>query len=187
MSRDLNKVQVIGHLGADPEMRYTAQGDAVTTFSVAAGRQWTDAGGQRRDETEWFKVVAWNKLAEVCNQYLAKGARVYVEGRLQTRRYTDRDGNERTAVEVVAADMIMLDGRRLTPAAITDADAPDGELFADPPPPAPNSATSRNLPSSPASTPARAPAGARPRTSAPNAPRRNVPQPLEEDGDDVPF
>jgi single-strand DNA-binding protein len=183
MSRDLNKVQVIGRLGADPEMRYTADGAAVTTFSVAAGRQWTDAGGQRRDETEWFKVVAWNKLAEVCNQYLAKGARVYVEGRLQTRKYTDRDGNERTAVEVVAADMIMLDGRR--PAAITEADAPDGELFDDPPA-TPNSATSRNVPP-PAPAPARAPTGARPRTSSPNAPRRNVPQPLEDDGDEIPF
>ncbi|HEY3232927.1 MAG TPA: single-stranded DNA-binding protein, partial [Roseiflexaceae bacterium] len=79
MSKDLNKVMITGRLGADPEMRYTAQGSAVTTFRVAAGRSWKDADGTSHDETEWFRIVSWNKLAEVCNEYLQKGDRVYIE------------------------------------------------------------------------------------------------------------
>jgi single-strand DNA-binding protein len=108
MARGLNKVQIIGRLGRDPEMRYTEQGSAVTNFSVATGGKWTDRNGNERDDTEWFRVVAWDKLAETCNQYLTKGKEVYIEGRLKTRRYTDRDGLERTVVEVVANDMVML-------------------------------------------------------------------------------
>jgi single-strand DNA-binding protein len=84
MARDLNKVMIIGRLGADPEMRYTPSGSPVTTLRVAAGRQWRDANGESREETEWFSVIAWNKLAEICNQYLTKGSRVYLEGRIQT-------------------------------------------------------------------------------------------------------
>ena len=86
MAKDLNKVMIIGRLGKDPEMRYTTGGSPVTTFSVAAGRQWKDGNGDTREETEWFNVVAWGNLAEICKQYLAKGQQVYVEGRLQTRR-----------------------------------------------------------------------------------------------------
>jgi len=112
MARDLNKVMMTGYLGADPEMRFTPQGSPVTTFRVASGRSWKSADGTQHDDTEWFRVVAWEKLAEICNQYLTKGTRVYVEGRLQTRKYTDRDGQERYSTEVIATDMIILSSKR---------------------------------------------------------------------------
>jgi single-strand DNA-binding protein len=112
MAKDLNKVLIIGRLGKDPEMRYTGSGSPVTTFTVASGRQWRDSSGEQRDETEWFSVVAWNKLAEICNQYLAKGSRVYIEGRLQTRSWEDaQTGQTRYKTEVVANDMIILENR----------------------------------------------------------------------------
>lgn len=111
MARDLNKVMVIGRLGRDPEMRYTPGGSPVTTFSVATSRQWKDGNGETREETEWFNVVAWNKLAEICNDYLRKASRVYIEGRLQTRQWQDQDGQTRYRTEVIATDMIILDGR----------------------------------------------------------------------------
>ncbi len=112
MSRGLNKVMIIGHLGRDPEMRYTPSGRPVTTFSVATNRSWTTTDGERRTDTEWFNVVAWNKLAEICNQYLSKGQQVYIEGRLQTRRWEDSNGTRHTSVEIVANEMIMLGERR---------------------------------------------------------------------------
>src|SRR5689334_10389251 len=112
MVKELNKVQMTGRLGADPEMRLTPQGYAVTTFRVASNRSWRSADGETHEDTEWFRVVAWNKLAEVCNQYLVKGARVYVEGRLQTRQWQDQEGQTRYSTEVIANDMIMLDSRR---------------------------------------------------------------------------
>src|SRR3712207_6618082 len=114
MAKDLNKVMIIGRLGKDPEMRYTPGGSPVTTFSVAAGRQWKDGSGEVREETEWFNVVTWNKLAEICNEHLRKASRVYIEGRLQTRQWQDQDGQTRYRTEVIASDMIMLDrpGRR---------------------------------------------------------------------------
>ena len=112
MARGLNKVQIIGHLGRDPEMTYTPSGAAVTNFSVAVNRTRRDPGGGNVEETEWFRVVAWEKLAETCDEHLRKGDRVYIEGRLQSRKYTDRDGVERTAVEIVAGDMVMLGGSR---------------------------------------------------------------------------
>lgn len=111
MAKDLNRVMIIGRLGADPEMRYTPQGSAVTTFRVASGRQRKDGDGGTIEETEWFSVVAWNKLGEICNQYLQKGSRVYVEGRLQTRSWDDQHtGEKRYKTEVIANDMIILDG-----------------------------------------------------------------------------
>jgi single-strand DNA-binding protein len=112
MSRGLNKVMIIGNLGRDPEMRYTPSGRPVTSFSVATSRTWTTSDGERRTETEWFNTVAWGNLAEFCNQYLSKGQRVYVEGRLQTRRWEDNDGNKHTSVEVVANELILLEDRR---------------------------------------------------------------------------
>lgn len=112
MSRGLNKVMIIGNLGRDPEMRYTPSGRPVTSFSVATSRTWTTSDGERRTETEWFNIVAWGNLAEFCNQYLSKGQRVYVEGRLQTRRWEDNDGNKHTSIEVVANEMILLEDRR---------------------------------------------------------------------------
>src|SRR5262245_61103785 len=112
MAKELNKVQLTGRLGADPEMRFTPQGHAVTTFRVASNRSWRSSDGETHEDTEWFRVVAWNKLAEICNQFLAKGARVYVEGRLQTRQWQDHEGQMRYSTEVIANDMIILDTRR---------------------------------------------------------------------------
>ena len=112
MAKDLNKVMIIGRLGFDPEMRYTPSGSPVTTFRVAASRQRKDQNGGTIEETEWFSVVAWNKLAEICNQYLSKGSRVYIEGRLQTRSWDDQNsGEKRYKTEVIANDMIILDSR----------------------------------------------------------------------------
>jgi len=106
----LNKVMIIGNLGKDPEMRFTANGSAVTSFSVAVSRQFGGAdGGERREETEWFSVVAWNKLAEICNQHLQKGKKVYVEGRLQTRSWDGQDGQKRYRTEVIANEVQFLD------------------------------------------------------------------------------
>jgi single-strand DNA-binding protein len=120
MARDLNKVQMTGRLGADPEMRYTPQGHAVTTFRAASNRSWRTAEGEPHEDTEWFRVVAWNKLAEICNQWLAKGSRVYVEGRMQTRQWQDQEGQTRYQTEIVAIDIIILDSRRDGAAAPTD-------------------------------------------------------------------
>ena len=112
MSRGLNKVQIIGHLGKEPEMRYTPSGKPVTTFTVAVSRSWNTVDGERHNETEWFNVVAWGNLAEICKQYLNKGQQVYVEGRLQTRRWEDKEGGKHNSVEVVANEMMMLGERR---------------------------------------------------------------------------
>jgi len=121
MARDLNKVQMTGRLGADPEMRYTPQGHAVTTFRAASNRSWRTAEGEAHEDTEWFRVVAWNKLAEICNQWLSKGSRVYVEGRMQTRQWQDQEGQTRYQTEVIAIDIIILDSRRdATPAPLDD-------------------------------------------------------------------
>ncbi len=111
MARGLNKVQIIGHVGRDPETRSTASGQAVTNFTVAVNRTRRGPDGTASDDTEWFRVVAWEKLAEIAGEYLRKGGQVYVEGRLQSRRYTDREGVEHTAVEVVASDLVLLGGR----------------------------------------------------------------------------
>ncbi len=111
-SRGLNKVMIIGHLGKDPEMRYTPSGRPVTTFTLAVSRQWNSADGERHTETEWFNIVAWGNLAEICKQYLVKGQQVYIEGRLQTRRWDDKEGQKHTSVEVVASEMMMLGDRR---------------------------------------------------------------------------
>ncbi|HUE75636.1 MAG TPA: single-stranded DNA-binding protein [Chloroflexota bacterium] len=111
MASGLNKVMIIGNVGRDPEMRYTPSGRAVTTFSVAVGRNWTTPEGEHRDETEWFSVVTWSKLAEVCNQYVTKGKKVYVEGRLQTRSWEGQDGQKKYRTEVVANEVQFLDSR----------------------------------------------------------------------------
>jgi single-strand DNA-binding protein len=111
MARGLNKVLLIGRLGHDPEMRYTPSGKPLTKFRMASDRTWTTAEGEKKTETEWFNIVAWGKLAEICNQYLKKGQQVYIEGRLHTRRWQDDDGANHSAVEIVAQEMIMLDAR----------------------------------------------------------------------------
>ncbi len=111
MGRGLNRVMLIGNLGRDPEMRYTPSGKPVTSFSLAVSRNWVSADGERHDETEWFNVVAWGNLAEICNQHLSKGQKVYVEGRLQTRSWEDENGQKHFRTEVVANEMVILTGR----------------------------------------------------------------------------
>jgi single-strand DNA-binding protein len=111
LPRCLNRVMVIGNLGRDPEMRYTTGGQAVTSFSLAATRKWTTASGERRDSTEWFNVISWGSLAEICNQFLSKGRRVFVEGELRTRGWEQPDGSKHYRTELVAGEMIMLGPR----------------------------------------------------------------------------
>jgi single-strand DNA-binding protein len=112
MSRGLNKVMIIGKVGRNPEMRYTPSGKPVTSFSVQTNRSWVSAEGERREDTEWFNVVAWGNLAEICKQYLTKGQQLYIEGRLQTRGWEDQDGKKHYRTELVANEMIMLGERR---------------------------------------------------------------------------
>ena len=112
MTRCLNKVLIIGRIGRDPEMRYTPSGRPVTTFSVGTTRSWNTSDGEKRSETEWFNVVAWSNLAEICKQHLSKDRLVYIEGRLQTRHWEDQEGNKHSATEIVANEMILLEDRR---------------------------------------------------------------------------
>src|SRR6266702_2125538 len=98
----LNKIMLIGNLGKDPDAQYTPDGTAVMRFSLAVNRITKSSGGARQEETEWFNVITWRQLAEICGKYLHKGSKVFVEGRLTQRKYTDRQGVQRTAVEVVA-------------------------------------------------------------------------------------
>lgn len=111
MARSLNKVELIGNLTRDPELRYTPAGTAVCTFGLATNRQWTTESGEKKEDAEFHRIVAWNKLAELCAQLLTKGRKVYVEGRLQSRRWTGQDQVERTTTEIVISDMIILDSR----------------------------------------------------------------------------
>ena len=112
-SRSLNKVMLIGNLTRDPELRYTPNGAAVCSFGLATNRSWASGeGGERKEETEFHRIVTWNKLAELCGQLLTKGRKVYIEGRLQTRSWETQDGEKRQATEVVAEDMVLLDSRK---------------------------------------------------------------------------
>jgi single-strand DNA-binding protein len=120
----LNKVMLIGNVGGDPEMRFTPSGSPVTSFRLATNRVISGGeGGERKKETEWFSIVTWNKLAENCNQFLTKGQRVYVEGRLHTQAWEGQDGQKRTKVEVVATNVLFLD----KPPAATGALPPDAQ------------------------------------------------------------
>lgn len=112
MSRGLNKVMTIGYVGREPEMRYTPSGKPVTSFSVATTRSWTAPDGRRREETDWFNVVSWGDLAEICKQHLTKDQRVYIEGRLQTRGWEDSEGKRHYRTEIVANEMIILSDHR---------------------------------------------------------------------------
>jgi len=107
----VNRVILIGRLGRDPEMRYTSSGTPVTNFSIATDEVWKDQNGERQQKTEWHNIVVWNKLAETCNTYLKKGKLVFIEGRIQTREWDDKDGNKRRTTEIVASNMQMLDRR----------------------------------------------------------------------------
>jgi len=107
----VNKVILIGNLGRDPETRYTTGGDAVTTLNIATSEQWKDKSGEKQERTEWHRVVLFARLAEIAGEYLKKGRSVYIEGRLQTRKYTDKDGVEKYSTEIVADRMQLLGGR----------------------------------------------------------------------------
>ncbi len=111
-TRSLNKVILIGNLTRDPELRYTPAGTGVCTFGLATNRSWTTQTGETKEETEFHKIVAWNKLGELCSQLLTKGRKVYVEGRLSTHAWTGQDGTQRSSTEVVIEDMIILDSRK---------------------------------------------------------------------------
>lgn len=111
MARSVNKVILLGNLGKDPELRYTSSGVAVATFSVATNESWKDPDGNMQERTQWHNIVAWRKLAEICGEYLKKGAKVYLEGRLQHRNYDDKNGVKRYVTEVVLDEMVMLDSR----------------------------------------------------------------------------
>ena len=107
----VNKVILIGNLGADPEIRYTQSGTPVVTFRVATTERWKGQDGQMQEQTEWHSIVAWRRLAEICGEYLAKGSRVFIEGKLQTRKWQDQNGNDRYTTEIVAREMKMLSPR----------------------------------------------------------------------------
>lgn len=184
MSRDLNKVQLIGRLGKDPELKYTPQGSAVVTMNIASSRSWRTAEGENREDTEWFRVVAWDKLAEVCGQYLKKGSRVYMEGRLQTRSWDDKEsGQKRYSTEVVASDMIMLDTKR--EGANGGGGDENGDTgYEDVPAPEASPEPVRSTPARAASAPPRsAPAPA----ARPNAAPRRPVAAVQVDDEDLPF
>jgi single-strand DNA-binding protein len=105
----VNKVILVGRLGRDPELRYTQSGIAVANFSIATSEKWTDREGKKHEPTEWHRIVAWRRLGEICGEYLRKGSQVYIEGKLQTRDWVDRDENKRRTTEIVALNMQMLD------------------------------------------------------------------------------
>src|SRR3954462_14653775 len=110
MAGGVNKVILVGHLGADPDMRYTPSGQGVCELRLATSESWNDKNGQRQERTEWHRIVVWGKRAEVCSKYLAKGRQVFVEGRIQTRTYDDKDGNKRYITEIIANDVQFLSG-----------------------------------------------------------------------------
>lgn len=112
MARGLNRAIIIGSLGADPDMKYATSGTAICTVSVATNETWTDKQGQKQERTEWHRVKLFDKLAEIANEYLRKGALVYFEGKIRTDKYTDREGIERYATSIIASEMQMLSGKR---------------------------------------------------------------------------
>ena len=111
MANGLNKAILIGNLGRDPEVRYTPSGVAVANFTIATSENWTNKEGQKETRTEWHRIVAFGKLAEICGEYLSKGRQVYIEGRIQTRDWEDKEGIKRYTTEIVANQMLMLGGR----------------------------------------------------------------------------
>jgi len=124
----LNKVMIIGNIGSEPEMRFTPNGNPVTSFRVATNRVYTTVDGERKEETEWFTVVAWGRLAEQCNQFLTKGQRVYAEGRFRTRTWESQDGQKHYRPEVVANRVLFLERRAAAPLTEGRIEEPSGEL-----------------------------------------------------------
>ncbi len=139
MAKSINKVTLIGRLGRDPELKYTAGGTAYCRFSMATDDQWTDRNtGERQERTEWHNIIAWDRLAEICGQYLAKGRLVYIEGSINSRQYEDKDGVKRTSFDIKARDMVLLGspggdgGQRPAPApAATTTPASGGSTITD--------------------------------------------------------
>ena len=132
MSSSLNKALLIGHLGKDPEIRYTADGSPVANFSLATNEFWVDKNGTRQERTEWHNIVAWTKLAELAKRYLTKGRQVYVEGRIRTREWDHREGNKRRTTEIVASTLVLhgsrAEGQELAvPVAATQRTSAEGE------------------------------------------------------------
>ena len=116
----LNKIVLIGYLGKDPDLQVTSDGTPVTRFSLAVNRSYKTPSGEKKEETEWFNIVVWRNLAELTERYLHKGSKVYLEGRIQQRKYTDRDGVQRTAVDVIVSDVQFLDSKQPDPIVVKD-------------------------------------------------------------------
>ncbi len=176
-SRSLNKVQLIGNLTRDPELRYTPTGAAVCTIGLATNRSWTTESGEKKEETEFHRVVAWNKLAELCSQLLTKGRKIYVEGRLRTNAWQTADGQQRNTTEVVIEDMILLDSKR--PVAATEGESSD----------APHTFQPAQSQSVPAATSPKTSAVADDTQGVSKQTPANTPEPMNEDvnPDDIPF
>ena len=141
MAGGVNKAILIGNLGADPEVRFTPGGQAVANFRIATSESWTDKGGQKQERTEWHRIVVWGKLAELCGEYLAKGRQCFVEGRLQTREWTDKENRKNYTTEVVANNVVFLGARD---PALTGANRPKrngAEDYGAPPPGAEETST----------------------------------------------
>ena len=172
----VNKVIIIGNLGRDPETRYMPDGGAICNISVATTDKWKDKNGDKQEKTEWHRVAFFGKLAEIAGEYLKKGSQVYVEGRLQTRKWQDQNGADRYSTEVIANDMIILSSRQDRPSSGGEYDA-QVEDEAQPPQPQRSSAP-------PAARPANG--NSAPRPAATRAPARNVPQTIDSD-EDLPF
>ncbi|MCH7821424.1 MAG: single-stranded DNA-binding protein [Proteobacteria bacterium] len=139
MARGINKVILVGNLGADPETRYMPSGSAVTNITVATNESWKDKQtGEQKDRTEWHKVAMFNRLAEVAAEYLRKGSQVYIEGKLRTRKWQDRDGNDRYTTEIIADEMQMLGGRGGGGSAPMDSSSSSASSVSEPPKPGPD-------------------------------------------------
>lgn len=130
----INKAILIGNLGADPEIRYTQSGTQVATFNVATTERWKGQDGQMQENTEWHRIVAWGRLAEICGEYLNKGSKVYIEGRIQTRKWQDQSGNDRYTTEIVAREMKMLSPRGGESSSSFGGSSGGGDSFPEPPP-----------------------------------------------------
>jgi len=175
-SRSLNKVQLIGNLTRDPELRYTPTGAAVCTLGLATNRMWTTESGEKKEETEFHRVVAWNKLAELCSQLLTKGRKIFVEGRLRTNAWQAQDGTQRSTTEVVIEDMIILDSRKPVAVGVGETTGEDN--------------AAHSAPAS-AATPAPAPSGqsgpAKKKTDDKQEVKQEAPANEDVNPDDIPF
>jgi single-strand DNA-binding protein len=143
VSKSVNKVILIGHVGKAPEIRYTQGGAPVANFSLATNESWTAATGEKQERTEWHRIVAWRKLAEICQEYVQKGSLLYVEGKLQTRSWEDRDGSKRYTTEIIMNNMAMLD-RKQAGGGMPSVDS--GDVSIDSLPPEPGSAGDDDVP-----------------------------------------